>query len=50
MNEEKVTTAEPAREEKNEQAIILINEETLQERIYVIRGQKVILDTDLAEL
>ena len=50
MNEEKVTTEEQTKEQGAEQAIILINEETLQERIYVIRGQKVMLDADLAEL
>lgn len=50
MNEEKVSTAEQTKEQRAEQAIILINEETLQERIYVIRGQKVMLDADLAEL
>lgn len=37
-------------EEKKEKEIILINEETLQDRIYVIRGQKVMLDYELAEL
>ena len=54
MNEQRVTVQEEELECQNEQernpAIILINEETLQERIYVIRGQKVMLDADLAEL
>ena len=36
--------------EPMEPAVILINEETLQERIYMIRGQKVMLDYELAEL
>lgn len=54
MNEQRVTVQEAELECQNEKernpAIILINEETLQERIYVIRGQKVMLDADLAEL
>lgn len=53
MNEQNVTTQQVKEKEtiqQSEQPIILINEETLQERIYVIRGQKVMLDADLAEL
>lgn len=46
MNEENVQVVEA----ENEATLILINEETLQERIYMIRGQKVMLDVDLAEL
>lgn len=30
--------------------VVLINEETIQDKIYTIRGQKVMLDTDLAEI
>ncbi len=32
------------------QEIVLINEETIQDRIYMIRGQKVMLDFELAEI
>ena len=38
----------PDKQEKKE--IIIINEETIQNKIYVIRGQKVMLDFDLAEI
>ncbi len=37
-------------EEKEKQEIILINEETIQSKIYIIRGQKVMLDFELAEI
>ena len=37
-------------DEKEKQEIILINEETIQSKIYVVRGQKVMLDVDLAEI
>lgn len=37
-------------EEKEKQEIILINEETIQSKIYIVRGQKVMLDVDLAEI
>ena len=37
-------------DEKEKQEIILINEETIQSKIYVVRGQKVMLDADLAEI
>ena len=30
--------------------IILINEEVIQSKIYYVRGQKVMLDVDLAEI
>ena len=30
--------------------IILINEQTIQSKIYVVRGQKVMLDFELAEI
>ena len=35
---------------KNEIEPILINEEYLKDKIYVIRGQKVMLDSDLAKI
>ena len=35
---------------KEKQEIILINEETIQSKIYVVRGQKVMLDFELAEI
>lgn len=37
-------------EKKNEFEIVEINETTLQSKIYVVRGQKVMLDVDLAEI
>ncbi len=37
-------------DEKEKQKIILINEETIQSKIYIVRGQKVMLDVDLAEI
>jgi len=50
MNDEnaKVVDGKVAEEEKQE--IILINEETIQSKIYVVRGQKVMLDFELAEI
>lgn len=39
-----------AEEEKDKREIILINEDTIQSKIYVIRGQKVMLDFELAEI
>ena len=39
-----------AEEEKEKQEIILINEERIQSKIYIVRGQKVMLDVDLAEI
>lgn len=39
-----------AEDEKEKQEIILINEEMIQDRIYIIRGQKVMLDFELAEI
>lgn len=52
MNDEntKVVDEKVAEEEKEKQEIILINEETIQDRIYIIRGQKVMLDFELAEI
>ncbi len=34
----------------DEREIIIVSEETLQDKIYIIRGQKVMLDADLAEI
>lgn len=39
-----------AEEKKEEIAVIEITEEYMKERIYEIRGQKVILDSDLSEI
>ena len=52
MNDEntKVVDEKVAEEEKEKQEIILINEETIQDRIYIVRGQKVMLDFELAEI
>ena len=36
--------------ESDKKEILLINEENLSDRIYMIRGQKVMLDVDLAEI
>ena len=36
--------------ENSKQEIILINEKAIQNRIYLIRGQKVMLDFELAEI
>ena len=46
----KVTAAEMIETEEEKQEIILINEETIRDKIYVIRGQKVMLDFELAEI
>lgn len=52
MNEEnsKAVDCEVVKDKKEKQEIILINEQTIQDKIYVIRGQKVMLDMDLAEI
>ena len=42
----KVVDEKVAEEEKEKQEIILINEETIQSKIYIVRGQKVILDVE----
>ena len=45
MNDENTKVVDgKVREGKKE--IILINEETIQSKIYVVRGQKVMLDVD----
>ncbi len=36
--------------EKERREVILINQDTIQDKIYVIRGQKVMLDFELAEI
>ena len=46
----KVVDVKVVEDEKEKQEIILINEETIQSKIYVVRGQKVMLDVDLAEI
>ena len=46
----KVVDEKVAEEENENQEIILINEETIQSKIYIVRGQKVMLDVDLAEI
>ena len=46
----KVVEGNVVEEEQEKQEIILINEETIQSKIYVVRGQKVMLDVDLAEI
>ena len=52
MNDEntKVVNEKVNEEENEKQEIILINEETIQSKIYIVRGQKVMLDVDLAEI
>ena len=48
MSDENTKVVDKKVEEKQE--IILINEETIQSKIYVVRGQKVMLDFELAEI
>ena len=52
MNDEntKVVDEKVAEAENEKQEIILINEETIQSKIYIVRGQKVMLDVDLAAI
>lgn len=52
MSEENTKAAEEkvVEDGKEKQEIILINEETIQSKIYIIRGQKVMLDFELAEI
>ena len=42
----KVVDVKVVEDEKEKQEIILINEETIQSKIYIVRGQKVILDVE----
>ena len=37
-------------DDKKEKEIMLIDEQTLRDKVYTIRGQKVMLDFDLAEI
>ena len=46
MNDENTKAADEKVAEKEKQEIILINEETIQSKIYIVRGQKVILDVE----
>ena len=46
----KVVDENVAEEEKEKQEIILINEETIKSKIYSVRGRKVMLDFELAEI
>lgn len=41
---------EEVTDEQQEQDIVMINEEIIQNKIYILRGQKVMLDVDLAEI
>lgn len=52
MSDESTKVADEKIEEgeKEKQEIILINEETIQSKIYIVRGQKVMLDFELAEI
>ena len=52
MNDEntKVIDEKVAEDENGKQEIILINEETIQSKIYIVRAQKVMLDFELAEI
>ena len=52
MNDEntKVVNEKVNEEENEKQEIILINEEMIQSKIYIVRGQKVMLDFELAEI
>lgn len=45
-----VVNQKVAEENKDKQELVLINEETIRNKIYVIRGQKVMLDFELAEI
>ena len=46
----KVVDEKVKEDEQQKQEIILINEEMIQSKIYYMRGQKVMLDVDLAEI
>ena len=37
-------------DDKKEKEIMLVDEQTLRDKVYTIRGQKVMLDFDLAEI
>ena len=46
----KVINEKVVEDENEKQEIILINEETIQSKIHIVRGQKVMLDVDLADI
>lgn len=50
MNDENTKVVDEKVAEEEKQEIILINEETIQSKIYFVRGQKVMLDFELAEI
>lgn len=50
MDDKYVKVIEEKEENEEEQEILLINEETIRSKIYNVRGQKVMLDVDLAEI
>lgn len=50
MSDENTKTVDEVKDENKKQEIILINEETIQSKIYTVRGQKVMLDFELAEI
>lgn len=51
IDENSIVRKEDKTEEKIEkQEIVLINQDTIKDKIYVIRGQRVMLDVDLAEI
>ena len=51
IDEEKSIATEKEQEDaKEKQEIILINEETIRSKIYIVRGQKVMVDFELAEI
>ena len=37
-------------DDKKEKEIMLVDEQTLRDKVYTIRGQRVMLDFDLAEI
>lgn len=46
----KVADEKVSEDKKEKQEMILINEDTIKSKIYIIRGQEVMLDVDLAEI
>lgn len=45
-----VDKTESGDKESVRQEVVLINEDTIRDKMYTVRGQKVMLDTDLAEI
>lgn len=41
---------EKTEEGAEKQEVVIVTEETIQSKIYIVRGQKVMLDVDLAEI